>query len=356
MKKVKVNLEKRSYDIVIGKGVITRLPGLIKEIITTPKVLLVTSRSINRLYGKKITKLLKAKRIKVETFLLPEGERAKSQAELFKIYAAALKAGLDRFSGIVALGGGAVGDVAGFAASTYLRGVSFINIPTTLLAQVDSAIGGKTAINLKEGKNLAGTFYQPRLVLSDIDLITSLPEREYVSSLGEIIKYGVIASPALFRYLENNVSGLLKRKPAVLEKVIAESSLIKAKVVEMDECELTGLRAILNYGHTFAHAYEKVAGYGKFLHGEAVAAGMCEAARLAEKKMLLSSADRKRIENLVERLKLPTSTEKHRLKPSLLKQAMKKDKKKKGEVVNFILPRKIGKVIPVAIDPLTLSS
>jgi 3-dehydroquinate synthase len=354
MKKILVNLGDRSYDVLIGKGIISRLPKLLKGIVGTPKVLLITSQSINRLYGKQIAKLLKGSRFEVTVCLLPEGETAKAERQLFRIYSTALKAGLDRFSGMVALGGGAVGDVAGFAASTYLRGVAFINIPTTLLAQVDSAIGGKTAINLKEAKNLVGTFYQPRLVLSDIDLITSLPKREYLSSIGEIIKYGVIASPSLFRYLENNASGLLKRKPAVLEKVIAESSLIKAKVVEMDERELTGFRAILNYGHTFGHAYEKVAGYGALRHGEAVAVGMCEAARLAEKKMLLKPLDRIRIENLVEKLQLPTTTGKRSLSPRLLREAMMKDKKKKGKEVRYILPIRIGKVIPVAIDPYSL--
>jgi len=351
MKKVTVKLNDRSYDILIAKGAIKHLPGNLKRLVPVKKILLVSSKAIYKHYGTKITKLLKSKKFEVTPFFLPEGERAKSKEELFRIYAACLKAGLDRFSGLIALGGGAVGDVAGFAASTYLRGIAFINIPTTLLAQVDSAIGGKTAINLKEGKNLAGTFYQPGLVVSDTELLKSLPEREYISSLAEIIKYGVIASPSLFKYLEKNAVSVLKRNTSALEKIIAESSLIKAQVVEADERELTGLRAILNYGHTFAHAYEKNAGFGKLLHGEAVAIGMCDAARLAEKKKMLSAASRKRIESLIQKLKLPISAGKFNFPRKKIVDAMLKDKKKRGEKVSFILPIKIGKVAAARLSP-----
>jgi 3-dehydroquinate synthase len=351
MKKVHVSLQKRSYDILIGKGAVASLPTLLKKILKTATVLLVTSPVIDRLYGREIFKSLKHSGFRVFKHLLPEGERAKSQAELFRIYQTVLRAGLDRSSGIVALGGGAVGDVTGFAASTYLRGVAFINIPTTLLAQVDSAIGGKTAINLKEGKNLIGTFHQPRLVLCDSEVLRTLPEREYKSSLAEIVKYGVIASPGLFKFLEKNAGKLLWRDSAVLERVIGESVAIKARVVEKDEREVTGLRAILNFGHTFAHAYEKAAGLGRLLHGEAVAMGMCEAARLSHKRGLLSFKDMMRIETLILRLELPTSATRLKFKRSVLRQALLRDKKKKGDFIHFILADRIGHVRCVPLRP-----
>jgi 3-dehydroquinate synthase len=354
MKKITVNLKDRSYDILIGKGALGRLPQALKGILGTPKVLLVTTPSINKLYGKKVIRLLKQKKIEVTTLLLPEGERAKSEKELFRIYAAALKAGLDRSSGIIALGGGAIGDVAGFAASTYLRGVSFVNLPTTLLAQVDSAIGGKTAINLKAGKNLAGTFHQPSLVISDLNFLKTLPAREYISSLAEVVKYGVIASPSLFQYLEKNVKAVLKREEKALLRIITESSKIKAEVVEADEKELTGLRAILNYGHTFAHAYEKACSVGKVSHGEAVGIGMCDAARLAEKKKLLSKNARIRIESLVAALDLKIDSSHLKFSKATYKKAMTHDKKKKGSQVYFILPERIGHVKPVGLNPSTL--
>ena len=351
MKKIHVSLKQFSYDILIGQEIIVRLPKLLKSIVETAHVLLVTSRVIDRLYGKKIEQSLKKAGFQVAKHLLPEGERAKSQDELFGIYSAALKAGLDRTSCIIALGGGAIGDVAGFAASTFLRSIAFINIPTTLLAQVDSAVGGKTAINLKEGKNLIGTFYQPRLVLSDLDFIRTLPEREYKSSLAEIVKYGVIASPSLFRFLEVNSRKLLERDPKVLEHVIFESARIKARIVEKDEREATGLRAILNFGHTFAHAYEKCAGYGRLLHGEAVAIGMCDAVRLSHKIGLLHFKQKIRIELLMMRLGLPTTVEKYKLKKETILEAMLNDKKKKGKKIYFILTDRIGHVRSVPLQP-----
>jgi len=354
MKKVTVKLKPHSYDIIVGKGVIRQLPQLLKKLLPTPKIVLITSRSIGRLYGIKIGRLLRRKGFAVSLHYLPEGETAKSQSELFKIYHACLKAGLDRSSGILAIGGGAVGDVAGFAASTYLRGIPFINVPTTLLAQVDSAIGGKTAINLREGKNLVGTFYQPRLVVSDLDLLKSLPSREYKSSLAEIIKYGVITSPTLFRTLERQCKKILKRDTSVLEKIILESAKIKARVVEQDEREVTGKRAMLNYGHTFAHAYEKVAGFGEVLHGEAVAIGMAEAARLASSRGLLTPATCKRIIVLIEKLGLPATGKRFRFSKARICEAMVMDKKKKGDKIYFVLPERIGKVkrVPIVIKNL----
>jgi len=351
MKKVRVSLKDRSYSIVIGRGVLKRLPAMLRSLLDTKRVLLVSSRNIFRIYGRRVTQLARQGGFQVTPLLLAEGERAKSKEALFKIYSAALKAGLDRTSGMIALGGGAIGDVAGFAASTYLREISFVNIPTTLLAQVDSAIGGKTAINLKEGKNLVGTFYQPRLVLSDIELIRSLPEREYRSSLAEIVKYGVIASPQLFRYLEKNTAKLLRRDMKVLERVVQESARIKAKVVERDERELKGLRATLNFGHTFAHAYEKAAGFRKLLHGEAVAMGMCMATRLSQKMGLLSFREKMRIEILIMRLGLPTSPGTFRFNKRTILKAIEKDKKKKGDKVHFILAERIGRVRQVSLSP-----
>jgi 3-dehydroquinate synthase len=250
---------------------------------------------------------------------------------------------LERKSFIVALGGGVVGDLAGFVAATYLRGIPFVQAPTTLLAQVDSSVGGKTGVNLQAGKNLVGAFYQPRLVLCDLDTFRTLPQREYVSGLAEVIKYGIIYDAILFAQLERNLPKLLARDPGTLGAVVARCCEIKAAVVGQDETE-SGLRAILNFGHTIGHAIENTAGYGKYLHGEAISIGQVAAARLSQQVLGLRSGDVARIEKLLVQAGLPVRYE---LTPARLKKlfaAMTLDKKVSAGEVKFVLADKLGRV------------
>jgi len=251
---------------------------------------------------------------------------------------------LERKSFVVALGGGVVGDLAGFVAATYLRGIPFVQVPTTLLAQVDSSVGGKTGVNLRAGKNLVGAFYQPQLVLCDLDALKTLPKREYVSGLAEIIKYGVVYDPILFAQLEHNLPQLLERDAGTLAAIIARCCEIKADVVGQDETE-GGLRAILNFGHTIGHAIENSFGYGKFLHGEAIAIGQVAAAKLSHKILGLPSGDAARIEKLFTQAGLPVKIKLDAVQRKKLFAAMKLDKKASGGEVKFVLAKKIGQAV-----------
>jgi 3-dehydroquinate synthase len=260
---------------------------------------------------------------------------------------------LERKSFIVALGGGVVGDLAGFVAATYLRGIPFVQVPTTLLAQVDSSVGGKTGVNLKSGKNLVGAFYQPRLVLCDLDTLKNLPRREYVSGLAEVIKYGVIYDEVLFAQLERNLPKLLKRDAETLRDVVARCCEIKADVVGQDETE-SGLRAILNFGHTIGHAIENSSGYGKYLHGEAISIGQVAAAKLSHKILGFPSDDVGRIEKLFIHASLPVKIKLSSAQRKKLFAAMKLDKKVSGGEIKFVLAEKIGKVVWGQKVPTTL--
>jgi len=242
-------------------------------------------------------------------------------------------------------GGGVVGDLSGYAASSYLRGVPFANIGTTLLAQVDSSIGGKTGINLREGKNLVGAFYPPKAVFSDIGTLRTLPQREFRASLAEVVKYGMIRNPQLFRDLENRAPSILAKEKSILTKVVTACARIKTQVVSRDEKETRGERMILNYGHTFGHAFEQAVRYRSIMHGEAVSIGMVCAAQLAQKLKLLSGLDVLRQTDLLKRLGLPVSIGKYRLKVQVLCQAMMYDKKRKSGKLRFILPDRIGHVV-----------
>ena len=238
---------------------------------------------------------------------VPTGERAKSLPALRRLWNDLAAAGIGRDGGVVALGGGATGDVAGFAAATYLRGIRFAQIPTTLLSQVDSSVGGKTGVNLKAGKNLVGAFYQPRLVLCDLATLRTLPSREFRAGLAEIIKYGIIYDSELFSFLESSMSKILRRDSKALTHIIARSCEIKAEVVSQDETE-SGLRAILNYGHTIGHAIEAIAGYGKYLHGEAIAIGQVKASLLSERLAGLKPSDTDRLRQIFVKSGLPVQT------------------------------------------------
>jgi len=295
-------------------------------------------------YWETIAVSLREKGFEVSTHMLPDGEIAKSGAELFRLSRGLLAKGFERKDGIVAVGGGVVSDLAGFAASVYLRGIRYVNVATTLLAQVDSAIGGKTAIDLKEGKNLMGSFWPPTLVISDVSVLRSLPLRELSASMGEVVKYGVIRDGALFDLLEKCGKKILRKDLKIIEKIVLACAKIKAGVVGRDEFETKGERAILNYGHTFAHGIEGALGYHGLVHGEAVAIGMMMAAQLAAELGLCSEALPWRQMRLLVSLNLPISIKKFNLTSVVILKAMMTDKKKSQGTLRFILPKKIGKV------------
>jgi len=338
---VRVELGARSYPINIGAGLLERVGEFAMSRLPGKRVLLVSDETVDRLYGERALRLFRAAGFDIASASVSAGEGSKSVEQLANLYSAAVRAGLDRKSAIVALGGGVVGDLAGFLAASFLRGVRLVQIPTTLLAMVDSAVGGKTGINLPEGKNLVGAFHQPAFVLCDTDLLKSLPARERAAGLAEVIKYGVIRDPDFFRYLETHLDAIQRGESEALSQIIARSCAIKADVVSADEQE-AGERAILNFGHTLAHAIENVAGYGAYLHGEAVGIGMVYAARVSVRERGLSQEEAKRIEDLVRRAGLPTAAPE--LSWPALRVAMGVDKKNAEGKLRFVLAEKIGQV------------
>ena len=273
---------------------------------------------------------------------IPAGEQHKTLATVQTIYDQLLTAGIDRQATVVALGGGVVGDVAGFVAATYMRGVDFVQCPTSLLAMVDASVGGKTGVDLPQGKNLVGAFKQPTAVLADITTLQTLPPVEFAAGMAEVVKYGVILDAEFFAYLEANIDGLNSRDDGVLRTVIARSCQLKADVVEQDERETTGIRAALNYGHTYAHAFETLCVYGQMLHGEAVAVGMLCASRLAERLGRITTEDTARQFRLLQALELPTAPPK--LDENEVLAVMRRDKKATAGRLRFILPTKLGHV------------
>jgi 3-dehydroquinate synthase len=288
---------------------------------------------------------LQAAAVDVATLVVRSGEGSKSIAEAGRLWDALAAHAVDRRTHVVAVGGGVVGDLAGFVAATFGRGLACWQVPTTLVAQVDSAIGGKTGINLPAGKNLVGAFWQPQGVVADIDTFATLPKREFVSGYAEVVKYGMILDAAFFDWLEGDVEPLLARDPSALAHAVERSAALKAGVVERDERELTGLRAVLNYGHTFAHAYETAAGYGTLLHGEAVAIGMARAARLARDLGRISDEVVTRQDRLLVGLGLPIEPPPGMAMPAEeLLAIMGRDKKTVGGELRFVLPSRIGHV------------
>lgn len=338
---VRVDVAQRPYDIVIGRGLNAG------QILPKPRtVLLVMDSHIAPLQGDAVQGALEKAGHRVICGVVPAGEESKSLCMAERLYAAAIEGGLDRKSAVVALGGGMVGDLAGFVAATLFRGIDLIQIPTTLLALVDSSVGGKTAINLAHGKNLVGVFHQPMHVLADLDRLITLPDREYRSGIAEVIKYGIIRDATLFERLERDMDRLVARESAVLEPVVARCCELKAEVVALDERE-SGLRAILNFGHTLGHALEQTTAYGSWLHGEAVASGMVFAALVSARRRGLPATELARIRALIHKSGLPVSsqapdgTEKPWVE---LRKAMESDKKSIGRVPRFVLAKSIGSV------------
>lgn len=344
MKKIKVKLGKNSYDILICSNELKKLGPCLKQLNIGKDAIIVTNPGIKKLFGEKIKKALIPSGFNIRFETVPDGEKAKSEKECLRLLNNISKFDIQRKVFIVALGGGVVGDLAGFTASIYKRGVPYVQVPTTLLSQVDSAIGGKTAIDLSVGKNLAGAFYQPKLVFSDISFLKYLPEKELVSGLAEVIKYGVIKSPSLFSFLEKNYMKILKRDKKSLNRVVYECSFIKARIVEKDEMDNKNVRVILNLGHTIGHAIEAAANYRRsYNHGQAVGLGILSSAYIAESTGLLAGTAGQRIKNVIKNTGLPVKLKNVSLKNILSAQG--RDKKFIHGKNRFVLPAGIGKVV-----------
>jgi len=343
-----VNLGESSYDILVDHGSLSLLGSRCGERGLSGHAALVTNPVVAALYGDRVRKSLADAGNQVTLIEIPDGEEFKNSATLNSVYDELIDAGLDRNSFIVALGGGVVGDLAGFAAATYLRGIPFVQVPTTLLAQVDSSVGGKTAIDHPRGKNLIGAFYQPRLVLIDTETLATLPVREFRAGLAEVAKYGITLDREFFEFLEQNSDAILKKERMSLERVILRCCQLKAGIVELDEKE-SGLRAVLNYGHTLGHAIETLAGYCRMVHGEAVAIGMALAARISRERGYCSDQDVARIGALLTGFGLSLDAppvERERLLDTLLK-----DKKGRSGTISFICNRGIGDHVVERFSP-----
>lgn len=340
MQTLTVELGDRSYPIYIGAGVLSD-ERLFKSAIRGDKVAIVTNETVGPLYLEKVKSLLS--NLDVIEIVLPDGEQYKTLDYLNKIFDALLQAHCNRDVTLIALGGGVIGDMTGFAAATYQRGVDFIQVPTTLLSQVDSSVGGKTGVNHALGKNMIGAFYQPRAVFIDIDTLDTLPDTELSAGLAEVIKYGLIVDAGFFEWLEHHIEDLVKRDKAALEQAIVVSCKTKADVVARDERE-SGVRALLNLGHTFGHAIEAGTGYGTWLHGEAVAAGMVMAADLSQRLGWLSSSDVDRVRKLISRAGLPVNGPSD-LGVDTYLDLMAVDKKVQQGKMRFVLMQSIGDAV-----------
>ena len=342
MTMVRVELGPRSYDIAVGSGLLSDAAAFLQARHPGRHAVLICDANVSTTYGQPLQTELTAAGYRCDLLEVPAGEQSKCLAEVDRLWNELLRCKTDRKSLVIAVGGGVVGDLAGFVAATFTRGLAFFQIPTTLLAQVDSSVGGKVGINLPAAKNMVGAFWQPSGVLIDLDALRTLPKREFLSGLAEVVKYGMILDAPFFEYLESVVPQLLARDGAVLETVVARCCELKAQVVAQDEREETGLRAVLNYGHTFCHAIEAVSGYGTFLHGEAVAIGMLLASRLAERLGRIDAALTERQRALLQALELPIAVQ--GLDAQQLLAAMQHDKKVEHGKLRFVLPTRMGNV------------
>ncbi len=348
---VPVNLASRSYEIHIGVNLLERLGDLIRPLGVGRRLGLVTHPILldSFRYAPRVLDSLAAAGYETHVACVPEGEASKSLDEAGRLAREMVAARLDRGSAILGLGGGVVGDLAGFVAAILFRGIPFINLPTTLLAQMDSSIGGKTGVNLPEGKNLVGAFHQPRLVVADVLTLRTLPDREFRSGMAEVVKHAMIADARLFASLEVETGRILARDPAVLQPLVARSCAIKARVVEADERE-GGIRAILNFGHTVGHALEAALGYGNVTHGEAVAFGMLLASELSVRRGLCPRADAGRLRVLLGKLGLLSAP----IPPlESLEKYIVSDKKMQDGVIQFVLTRGVGSVTLAPVSDLT---
>jgi len=346
---IRVDLGPRTYTAVVGTGLLAGAGERLAALGLRGRCAVVTNETVGALYLPAVERSLRAGGFEPIVVTVPDGEAHKSLETLSGIYDRLLPMGIDRRTALVALGGGVIGDLTGFAAATLLRGLPVVQVPTTLLAQVDAAIGGKTAINHPAGKNLIGAFHQPRLVLADVATLQTLPARELLAGLAEVVKYGVIGDAGLFERLEAQAGALLAGDPEVLAPVVAASARQKAAVVAADECEERGERAVLNFGHTVGHALEAVTDYRRYLHGEAVAVGMVAAARVSAALGLCDGEVETRIEALLRGLGLPTAVPPELRTPALA-AAMRRDKKTRDGRIRFVAVEAIGRTRFVDVD------
>jgi 3-dehydroquinate synthase len=346
MNTLQLDLGERSYPIHIGSGLLDQA-DLYKKHIKGTFTAVVTNETVAPLYANKVVKTLESIGQKVKLIVLPDGEAFKTWEVLQKIFDGLLENSADRKTTLVALGGGVVGDMTGFAAACYMRGIKFIQVPTTLLSQVDSSVGGKTGINHPLGKNMVGAFHQPQAVIADLDTLKTLPPEELAAGLAEVIKHGAIADSEFLSWIEKNQDALNKCDPAAMEYAVRRSCEIKSQVVAQDEKE-GGIRAILNFGHTFGHAIEAGMGYGAWLHGQAVGCGMVMAADLSVRVGLLSEAEASRLKKIIEALHLPTQPPK--LGVDRFMELMSVDKKAEGGEVRYILLNGLGQAKIQTVD------
>ena len=340
MKKIDVRLGQNSYSVHIGAGILSQTGQRLKELGYIDKAVIITNPVVKKLYGTRLKRCLVEAGYRTAILEVPDGEEHKSLESAGKLYQQLAEFGAERSTPILALGGGVIGDLAGFVAATYMRGVPLLQLPTTLLAQCDSSIGGKTAVNHVQLKNEIGAFYQPKMTISDISTLKSLPKEEFTSGLAEVIKHAVIKDAQFFVYLEKNLDLIKALDDNVLEAIIAKSAQIKAEVVEIDEKD-AGLRNILNFGHTVGHALESVTNF-QVAHGQAVSIGMVAAAKIAAAMDILDSGNVTRLKNLLEKAGLMTKLPLMEVKPLI--QAMQYDKKVVSGKIRFVLPQNIGQV------------
>lgn len=338
------------YDIVVGRS-LKELGQALGRAVSGRRALVVSPAPVARRYGAPVMAGLKSAGFSAALAVIPDGEARKNLETVRRIYGHALSAGLDRKSVMVALGGGVTGDMTGFAAATYMRGIAVVQAPTTLLAMVDSAIGGKTGVDLPEGKNLVGAFWQPRLVWCDLSVLKTLPDREWRTGMAEVIKYGLISDPRLLKIVRAETLDSLRRKLALVKEVVARSAAAKARVVSADEFETKGLREILNLGHTFGHALEAVTGFSAYTHGEAISVGMCAAARLGADLGTFRAADVPAVDDVFRRWGLPVRARRPVSREKLL-AAMARDKKNVGGSFRFVVPTGWSKAKGVAGVPM----
>ena len=344
---LRVELGERSYDIHLGTGLIAR-PELFEKHVGGRTAAVVTNETVAPLFAARLEATLAAAGARVLRIVLPDGEAHKTWTTLDRVFEQLLRAQADRRTVLVALGGGVVGDIAGFAAATYQRGIAHLQVPTTLLAQVDSSVGGKTAINHPLGKNMIGAFHQPSMVVADMDTLATLPPREFAAGLAEVVKYGAIHDLAFLSWIEDNADALLARESSALEEAVRRSCEIKALIVARDERE-SGARALLNFGHTFGHAIESAAGYGTILHGEAVAVGMVLAATFSARRGRIAGSDAQRLASLLARLGLPVQAP--RFPVDVWLEYMGRDKKNEAGRITLILLDGLGRGAVVKDTP-----
>lgn len=339
---LRVQLGPRSYDILVAEGALDQIGGFARARSKGASAMIVTDEHVAP-HAHRVRISLEYSGFRCALAVRPAGEGQKSLESARDLFDALVDLPADRRTLVVAVGGGVIGDLAGFVAATYARGIPLLMVPTTLLAMVDSSVGGKVGINHPRAKNMIGAFHQPIAVFIDVETLRSLPEREFRSGLAEVVKYGVILDEPFFEYLEKNMAAILKRDPAAIRHIVTRSCQLKANIVEQDEREETEIRAKLNYGHTFAHAFETAGGYSHWLHGEAVAAGMVCASRLAERRKLIDASITARQIALLNAFALPTGPE---IKWTIddLVATMRKDKKAVGGQMRFILPTRLGEV------------